>query len=346
MNGTKYTNKDIKDLIKLYPLGKKEDILNRFPSICWRTIQNIAYSLNLKRKINEKRNGKIEKLFNKSFESFYWIGLISTDGYVSKDGELKVDLCKTDYLYLKKLANFLETKLYFFPKYKGGKSGAKGICRVKIKDIHYGVKLREHLNIKGKKTYNPISINFISTKKQLISFFCGMVDGDGTINKLSEGISIDMHKNYKNFFVTIGNKLKRYGLVDKYYISEYKKMCRLMISKESSKKIKKEALKLNLPLMERKWDIINHLKTTRKINYRKYIEWINKQDVFCVKDMFDYFKIKRRIKNRHIGESRITEIISHAKKQSCIQHLGRFGWDVAYIVINEVPLDLIKSYNR
>ena len=239
----------------IYQTLSKIEILNEFTPYSWRYLQNIASKLQIKKQYSEKRNGKIDKLFNGSLESFYWLGLITTDGSILKDGTLKIDLCVTDYNYLNNLAIFLETQIKTYPPYQKNKKG-KGICRVKIKDIHAGIQLRNLLKIENKKTYNPISIEFIKTKNELLSFLCGYIDGDGSITKKCCAIHIDAHQNYKEFFHEFGNKLIKFQIINQYTLIQYKKMVRLNFNKVDSINLKKIALKLGLPLMNRKWDRI------------------------------------------------------------------------------------------
>ena len=156
MRNKKWSNKEINKLTQSYGYLSKEEVLHNFPNYKWRNLQNIANSMGIKRFVNGKRKGKINKLFNNSNESFYWLGLIIADRYISHDGELKVALAIKDYDYLKKLALFLECGINTYPPYKNCKPNSTGICRVKIKDINEGVKLRNLLRINGKKTYNPI----------------------------------------------------------------------------------------------------------------------------------------------------------------------------------------------
>lgn len=197
-----WINEKIELFKNSYCTLSKEEILKLFPNYNWRTLQNVATHLKIKKKVSEIRKGKIEKLFNESLESFYWLGLIVTDGSITKDGTLKIDLCSTDYFYLKQFSKFLETDIKIYPPYKGAKPNSKGICRVKVKDIEKGNKLRDLLGIENKKTYNPVNIEFIKTREQFISFLCGYIDGDGTISK-KESIRIDAHKNYESFLVTL-----------------------------------------------------------------------------------------------------------------------------------------------
>lgn len=247
---------DIKDLKNLYPLSSKEDILARFKNYRWRHLQNIANCLHIKRHVHKTRHGNIEKLLTLNKESCYWLGLIAADGCIYENGTLKIDLCQTDSKYLSKLANYLNTKLYFYKRYDSSKIGGKGTVRLKIKDYIHGVALRNLFKISGQKTYNPISIEFLKNKYQIFCFFIGMVDGDGTIN--NKALHIDMHINYYDFMLNLGNKLKYFNFISNFTMQKYKSMVRFSIHKNKDLiKIKELVIKLDLPILKRKWNNIS-----------------------------------------------------------------------------------------
>ena len=263
-----FTKKDIKDLTFLYKNSPKSTILKRFPNYQWNSLNNITGFLHLKRDIDhsKRRNGDISKLLSLSKESCYWLGLIITDGCISKDGTVKVDLQRRDTKYLSGLSKYLGSKLYFYKKYKSNKRNRKGngIVRVKVKDLIYGLKLRNLFGIKDKKTYEPVSIDFLKNKYQFFCFFIGMVDGDGSIKKGGRGMCIDMHINQYPFLEKLGNILKKYNFISYFTIQTYMKMCRLNIHRRNDLlEIYKLVKKLKLPILKRKWDRIRNMKPPR-----------------------------------------------------------------------------------
>lgn len=248
-----WTEEKIKKLKNSYENLSKTEILKIFPEYKWRSIQNVANFLGFKKTFSEIRKGKIDKLFNKSFESFYWLGLIVTDGYISDTGELKVELVVTDYDYLSGLSKFLESNILKFPVYKSTKPNGKGTCRVKIKDIDNGQYLRKLLGIENKKTYNPINLDFITNRLELVSFLGGYIDGDGTIS-INGDLKIDAHKNYDTFLNNFGELLIKNEIINSFKITKYEDMVRIGFSRKDTRTIKKMLIDLNLPIMKRKWD--------------------------------------------------------------------------------------------
>lgn len=249
-----------------YPELPKLDVLKLFPDYQWKSLQNIATELKIKRNFCEQRRGNIENLFNESNESYYWLGLIAADGCISEDGTLKVDLMKNDTQYLMNLAKFLNTKILFYPSYFNsyGKGMGNGICRVKIKDFRNGVKLRDLFKINGLKTYNPFSIDFINTKEHLTAFLGGLIDGDGTIGA-GGNIAIDMHENYKDFMYEFGDKLVKFEIISHFKVNFYEKMVRIAISSSNTFDIRKGLIDMKLPIMKRKWDRAPKIKTNQNL---------------------------------------------------------------------------------
>lgn len=250
----KWTTEQINKLKVMYETNKKEEILNNFPGYTWRSIQNIAIFLKFKRGIITHRKGTLEPLFYKTALAHYWLGFILADGYISEDGTVKVVLSNKDKLHLEKLGEFLKCKVFEYPvAYKGTTIQT---VRVKIKDLKLGRDLRTMMGIIGKKTYNPFNLDFIKGKYFLVSFLCGYIDGDGSINKKGN-IAMDAHAIYNNLFKVIGESLKKNKIIKHYGVILYKEMTRLYFaSKLDNINIKSLGIKLQLPLLGRKWSRI------------------------------------------------------------------------------------------
>lgn len=253
-----WTEEQLNLLKSTYGELSKEEVLKAFPQYKWRYLQNIATELKIPKMVDERRKGNMCKLLDGSLESFYWLGLIVTDGSIMEDGTLKVELSVEDYDYLTRLGDFLNVKVFKYPHYQSGKKNGKGTCRVKLKNIIEGAKLRQLLKIDGKKTYNPVSIEFIKTREEMISFLCGCIDGDGTID-IKGDVKLDAHKNYENYMVELGDRLIFFDIIKRYSITKYKDMVRINFGRDGIKELKKEILKLKLPYMDRKWSRIKDL---------------------------------------------------------------------------------------
>jgi len=247
-----WTDEDKNKLIELYPYETKGIILKNFPNNTWRYLQNVAGLLGVKRR-SGKRIGDVRKLFNGTNESFYWLGLILTDGYISNDGELKIELKVDDYDYLSNFAKFINGKITKLKKY--GNYNGNGTCRVKIKDSINVLKIKEMFNLTESKTYHPPNISFITDKDKLLSLLGGMIDGDGSITKKGK-IHIDAHKNYYDYLNNLGYKLVANNLISEFSVTTYLDMCRFNISTKDSYRIRNVLETMKIPIMKRKWDRI------------------------------------------------------------------------------------------
>jgi hypothetical protein len=72
--------------------------------------------------------------------------------------------------------------------------------------------IKKKFNINQRKTYNPPkNINFIKNKNELLSFFCGIFDGDGCCgfdkNKRVNVLKIQTHISWLSFFKFLMKKL-------------------------------------------------------------------------------------------------------------------------------------------
>lgn len=267
-------------LSDLYPYRERKEIENIFPEYTWRSIQNIANYLKIKRLSCTTRNGSIEVLFNKTFNSFYWLGFILADGCINEDGTLKVDLAIKDAEHVIKLSTYLNTKYYFYPKYKSGKEGGTGICRVKIKDAILGVKLRDYLGVTGIKTYVPFSLDFIRNKYQMMAFLAGFIDGDGTIYE-NGSASIVGHSNYFNFFENLGEILLNYKIISNFTVKISKNTSVIHFHRKNDmQSLKEQLIRMKLPLLLRKWNRTSYKKEINiLLNNKSAIKTMRKRKI-------------------------------------------------------------------
>ena len=194
-------------LTELYPTEPMESLcrqMNKKPG----AIHELARKRGIKRIINETRKGTLEPLFNKSIESYYWLGFISADGYVAKNGHFMISQSEKDKQNIEKLAEYLSSNIYV----RTGKSGFNEnyTCyRINICDKVLGPKLNDLFGLKDgqKKTYTALSLDFIKTKDQATAFLCGVIDGDGS--KQAKSYRIQCHKSQLSTFTNLSNLLPK-----------------------------------------------------------------------------------------------------------------------------------------
>jgi hypothetical protein len=76
-----------------------------------------------------------------------------------------------------------------------------------------------------------------------------------------------------------------------------------------------------------------------KFDYTEYINWINKQDLFYVKDMLTNFNIERSSTTTR-EESAIANLLISARYEGYIQGCGKTGSNTQYITVSKIPLDI------
>jgi len=257
----KWDSNDKKLLKKHWSYSKKELIQKLFPSIKWNSIKEMARRLGLKR-IIEYRKGDLSPLLKENNVAYYWMGFIMADGWISKEGQLVVGLSKKDKCHLEKLAKLLKTNIntieceeteFFGKKYKREKP-----VRIAVQDKVLGLKLKNKMNISIRKTYNPPDLSFLNTNNKFFSFLAGFIDGDGSFskNKYNVYFRIECHKNWIKNFKYIKKRIDNCILND----IKIKKLEKSVLLSSGNNlflnKLKNYILKLNIPIMERKWEKI------------------------------------------------------------------------------------------
>ena len=154
-------------------------------------------------------------------------------------------------------------------------------CSLSVQDSKYIPILCENLGIKNNKTTNPPDIKKLKTLEfeKLYSLIIGYIDGDGNIKKQYKRkdfqLSVKCHKSWIDilslFSKTIDetNKAK----INSCGYAEFH------VTKTSNlKKLKKFAIKNNLPILERKW---NNVDVNYVSKYDLAIERKNKIKKLC-----------------------------------------------------------------
>ena len=202
---------------------------------------------------DQKRNGDLSKLLEESYEAYYWIGFILADGSI-EDNRLKITLAIKDKEHLEKFAKFIN--------YDGEVVvTSKNQVYIGCKNVEIIPLLCKKFNILSNKTYNPPET---ISKFDLDLQYCllaGFIDGDGCIQNQSNGrkdfsLRIKNHSSWehilKEFNQLIDNSDKFVRVKNSGYVE-------LIISNtEILKSFKRKIETYNLPLMSRKWEIINY----------------------------------------------------------------------------------------
>lgn len=245
-------------LLKMYPSGDF-DLLAEKLGKNKHAISELARRRGLKREVCDQRKGTLEPLFSKTLESFYWLGFIAADGYISKTGHFMVSQSEKDKETIDKLAVYLNTSIYIVPRQKSGFDSEALIYRVNVADKVLGIKLREMLGIQDDlpKTYTGINLDFIKTEEQASAFFIGYLDGDGSLNKKSISFTVECHASWyetlKKLMFKLPKEMQNINLRVSLKKSHNKDYCQLSVRNSSSLSLIKFAHENNLPCSSRKF---------------------------------------------------------------------------------------------
>lgn len=228
------------------------------------------------KKSSKERQGDLSILLEDNSESFYWIGFLLADGHFDKN-RLSITISYKDIDHLKKFGNYIKyTGEYKIRNCFFNDKEFKE-CSLDIQDSKIIPLINQKFDINTNKTLNPPKTILKWNRKLILSLFAGFIDGDGSIikkhNRKDASLKIQIHKSWLNIlqefntlfdknFTNINNReYASLNIVDFPYI----------------RKLKKELLKLNLPLLERKWNNIDE-NYINKIEKGKLIRPLIKQD--------------------------------------------------------------------
>ena len=256
-----WTQELIEKLRCVWTSGSTEEINLAFDGIPNSTLRETARRFGIKRGYEFKCKRKLANLLTENAYNYYWLGFIMADGHFSKKGELKISLGLKDIEHLKKFGQYVNANIHIKDAQTYGKYTSDKSCCLTIMDVNSVRTLSERFCINSTKTYEACSLDCLDTDDKFLAFFTGLVDGDGCITQNKTGnvnmLRIQCHSSWLNVYCQIGERLKRlYNIDYKCYIDKTG-YCKFAIYRyESLIKIKNEVIKLNIPLLERKWDKI------------------------------------------------------------------------------------------
>lgn len=200
---------------------------------------------------NNERSSDLSILLNDSNESFYWMGFILADGCFFED-RLQITLAIKDKEHLQNFANYV--------KYNISLKDTKTNTTFSSKNIEICPLICEKFDIKPNKTYNPPKTIKTFTIDQQYCLLAGFIDGDGNIQNQSKGrkdyfLRIKNHSSWEHILKEFNELIYDRGSV-KINNQGY---AELNISNtEVLKSLKRKIEEYNLPIMIRKWDIIDY----------------------------------------------------------------------------------------
>ena len=210
---------------------------------------------------------KLIKLLDESKTSYYWLGFIMADGYITKNNRLRIGLSIKDIKHLENFRNFIgcgtirtETVTSSFGTFES--------ASISVMDVKTLGVIKNRFKIESDKSKNPINVESISNEN-LIPFLIGYIDGDGSIIKQSNRddcrINFHIHFSWVVFLESIRIKLEEiYSIkIPKPKIDKENYCVWNISNNEIVTDLKNTSIKYSLPVLSRKWDRIDENKVSR-----------------------------------------------------------------------------------
>lgn len=239
----------INDAVKLRENGKTypqiSEALGCSVSWCKSNLKHVKVLVKVK---NPIRKCDLYRLLDGSYESFYWLGFLMADGHFSNKNRLKIIIAEKDKDHLEKLQKFLNVERVSLTEINGNK-----YLGFSAMDTYVISTLKAKYSIASSKTLNPCDISSLSGD-QLFCLSIGFIDGDGCIDiqhkRVHAKLRIKCHSswidNLQYMYPESKIAINKQGYASA-SISDTTKLAEL----------KQKAIDLNLPIMKRKWDIID-----------------------------------------------------------------------------------------
>jgi len=176
------------------------------------------------------------------------------DGHFSEN-RVTLSINKKDINHLKKLSSYLSINHINQNKH--------GVVTISFMDSFLIPQLKQKFNIKNRKTYEPCYISNIKNDNLFFSLMIGFIDGDGHITyqykRKDHIIIIKCHSSWIDNFNIFSNKLENILNIKmaKAYINKYGYVVLNIANNKAIKYLKNKSQELNLPVLNRKWDVIN-----------------------------------------------------------------------------------------
>lgn len=211
----------------------------------------------------KRRFNNIKRLCNEEIIDCYYIGFILADGHIEKNIRLQISLSLKDKEWLESFKEYVGAvgAIRIFPV------GKNYECGISVQDKESIPILCKNFDIKSNKTKNPPDIKAIDrlTDNQLLALLIGFIDGDGSIRRVYKrkdcNIKIKNHSAWLNILTLFDERINKKNRA-KINNSGYAEVS--FTENKEIRRLKVFAMENNLPVLKRKWDLID------KNRYSKY----------------------------------------------------------------------------
>lgn len=209
---------------------------------------------------------KLDILLKDTCETYYWIGFLLADGtFYEKRKAISLCLAKKDFSHLLSFRKYVESSCKITKRKYNQKSFDSVNSELYQIYISYKNVVTDIINkfgILSRKTYNPPNLPEIYNDDLFISLLIGFIDGDGNICKVGNSYSeirLKIHKSWDNLLKQFKHRL--YELLNLNHTNGWYSLNRYYVCSISNsiatKFLKSKAIEFNLPILKRKWDIID-----------------------------------------------------------------------------------------
>ncbi len=249
------------ELKKMYPEALKDSILEAFPGRTWGGIKSQAKRMGV---VLSRANYKSDAsaLLNESNQAYYWLGFLCADGNFD-EGTISLELSSKDLPHLKQFCDFIgfdQKNIRHRTREAFGGVHQLSVVRISHKEVVYQVTSR--LKLVSNKTKIPPDLSSL-TESQLLCFFLGFFDGDGTICQRKDGgrnLCLAVDEAWFDTLVMFKNLLARLDVNTSCNVIRYKNLVTNRTlsrwqtgSAKTFLKLYQAGRELQLPLMLRKW---------------------------------------------------------------------------------------------
>lgn len=254
MGNCRWSNDENEFLVAKYIDANKDELIHLFPGRTWVAIKLHANSLGLYRSLDREstdvRSANLEPLLNNTPNAYYWMGFLLADAHFTQT-RVTLHLAQKDISQVLKFGEFIN--------YKGGINSS----HIAIAHARVIRDLRLKFGIHNNKTYSPSSIDWIVNDDLFVALVVGFIDGDGSIGLLSNrsdfSIRIKCHSSWLYNLQYISDRISALANVPSVVVSLNKEGYALLQwgNTSLSKWLKRQVIRMNIPVMARKWNIIN-----------------------------------------------------------------------------------------
>lgn len=268
----------------------------------------------------------LKKLLNDDPISFYWMGFILADGWLSsrvdtnnyKVNHLGISLKREDDEHIKKLITWLGVSdVVRYRKRDTNYTTDAESSDICITDHHTVPLLKEKFDVSNRKTYNPPNMNRYNFPSHLfMSLIIGFIDGDGSINMRGSHkphISIQTTHEWKDNLELINKFIHEFvgeSVRNKVIINSRGHASLSICKRYVVAKLFDFIQDYDLPVMHRKWSIIDRDKiledveidngvrySFKNLNTGELVDNIKSLNKFCISNNLNAHKFNSIVLN-------------------------------------------------